>query len=90
MKEFPKFKVKDSEGTFYDADSVTMLEVASKLYGKMNEIITEFNALAEHVNSVIDQFNTTYKADQEAFESSMRQELQDFMDVVDMKIKGGG
>lgn len=90
MKEFPKFKVKDSEGAFYDADSVTMLEVASKLYGKMNEIITEFNALTEHVNSVIDQFNTSYKKDQEAFETSLRQEFQDFIDTVGMKLQGGG
>ena len=89
MKEFPKFKVKDTDSTFYDADSVTMLEVASKLYGKMNEIIVAFNDLSEFVNKSLLEFSVAHAEEVQTFETAMRQEFQDFIDTVDLKIQGG-
>lgn len=89
MNEFPKFKVKDTDGAFYDADSVTMLEVASKLYGKMNEIIVAFNDLSEFVNKSLLDFSVTHAEEHQAFETALRQEFQDFIDTVDLKLQGG-
>lgn len=90
MTEFPKIKVKDTASSFYDADSVTMLELASQLYGKMNEIITAFNALVDSVNKTVTEFTSGTDERLETFETALRQEFQDFIDVVDLKLKEGG
>lgn len=90
MTEFPKFKLKDNAPAFYDTDSVTILEVASKLYGKMNEIIQEFNNLSEALNEQMEAFKASEHQDIETFKVAIRQEFQDFIDTVDLKMKEGG
>lgn len=82
----PKWNLHGNRPSFYDADSVTILELASKLHGTMNEIISEFNKLVENVNKTMEEFKTSANKELETFETAMRQEFQDFIDVVDVKI----
>lgn len=81
----PKWHLHGNRPSFYDCDSVTLLELASKLHGAMNELITEYNNFVDDVNARITEFMSETNSDQEAFEVAMRQEFQDFIDVINMK-----
>lgn len=81
----PKWNLHGNRPTFYDADAVTMLELASILHGSMNTVIDEYNKLAESVNKTITDFTTGAIKDREEFETALRQEFQDFIDIVNLK-----
>lgn len=83
----PKWNLYGNKHSFYEADSVTLIELASQLTGTMNALIDEYNKFADSVNSQVAEFMESTEQDHEAFETALRQEFQDFMDVVDMKFK---
>lgn len=70
-----------------DSESASVIEMTYKLYNTMQELITEYNTFAENVNKQITDFETKYEGDIEIFTTSLRQEFQDFIDIVDLKIK---
>lgn len=82
----PKWHLHGNRPTFYDGDAVTMLELASTLHGSMNTVIDEYNKLADSVNRTITEFMESTDKDLEVFETAIRQEFQDFIDVVTLKI----
>lgn len=86
MKLLPIWVRPDTLPAFNDAESSTALEQTYKVYKAMNELITEYNAFAESVNKQIIDFVAKYNGDIEIFTTSLRQEFQDFIDVVDVKI----
>lgn len=71
---------------FNDLDSATAIEMVSKIYSKMNELIKEHNSFVDNVNKTIEDFKNSTTKDLEAFEVALRQEFQDFIDVIDTKI----
>lgn len=81
----PKWNLHNNRPTFYDTDSVTMLELAGRLHGAMNELITEYNGFVEQANHLITEFMQDQNQDREAFATALRQEFQDFIDVVNLK-----
>ena len=93
MKLLPKWIMQDTQPAIYDAESVTNLEAIAKLRAAMNELITQFNAFVEEVNAKVDNFIAETTQDQEVFETALRQEFQDFIDLVELKLEtatGGG
>ena len=83
----PKWNLHANRPTFYDTDSVTMLELAGRLHGSMNELITDYNSFVENVNKVITEFTNSTEKNNEVFETALRQEFQDFIDIINLKIK---
>lgn len=81
----PKWYLHKNRPTFYDMDAGTMLELASTLHGKMNEVIDDYNQHRENVNKIITDFITGQEKDREIFEKALRQEFQDFIDVINLK-----
>lgn len=82
----PKWNLHTNRATFYDTDSVTMLELAGRLHGAMNELITDYNQFAESINNQFTEFMNCHEGDLETFKVSIRQEFQDFIDAVDIKL----
>lgn len=82
----PKFIFADMQPAFYDKDSVTVLELVAKIHGKTNEIVKEYNSFSESVNERVTEFFNSNNEDFEAFKIGLRQEFQDFIDVIDLKI----
>lgn len=87
LKLLPRWVLQDTRPNFYDTESVTPIEMAGKLHGAMNELITEYNTFVDQWNEKITAFMTGSKDDLAIFESAMRQEFQDFIDTIDIKIK---
>ena len=85
MERLPKWNLHSNRPTFYDTDAVTMLELAANLHGAMNELIGEHNEHVENINKLVNDFITGQIKDREVFETALRQEFQDFIDVINIK-----
>lgn len=83
----PAWNLQPNRPTFYDTDSATMLELAAKMHAAFNEMVNDYNNFAVSVNNQMQMFIDSTEADQEAFQVGIRQEFQDFIDVINMKIK---
>ena len=87
MKELPHWGLRDKHPSIYDRESATAIEMVSKLYGKVNEIISNYNSFLERVEKRIDDFEDSNDKNYEVFTIGLRQEFQDFIDVVELKLK---
>lgn len=81
----PKWILNTPRPCFYDVESATTIEMVSRLHGKMNELIGDYNKFVDEVNKKITDFMNDTTADRVVFETAMRQEFQDFIDVVNVK-----
>lgn len=88
MPILPKITIRPTVPTFYNKDAVTMLELAGKIHGVVNEIITDYNNFSEQVNKQIATFTQETSEGYETFKTSLRQEFQDFIDAVTLEYKG--
>ena len=84
----PKWYLMPNRPSFYDTDSKTLLELASTLHETMNSLIEDYNNFVDSVNDHITEFTEQTTENQENFAIGMRQEFQDFIDVVELKIAG--
>ena len=86
MKLLPKWVLTGGLPASTDHESATCIEQTYKLYGAMQDLITDYNAFADKVNADILAHKEQYESDWETYQTSFRQEFQDFIDVVDLKI----
>ena len=81
-----KWNLRNTSPAFNDLESATTIEMVAKLHGKMNELIESYNSFVENVNKIVEDFKTSTTKDLKEFEVSLRQEFQDFIDVINLKI----
>ena len=81
----PRWNLQPNRPSFFDTDSATLLELASVLHSSMNNVIEEYNNLSDNVNNLIQNFVSDSNADYEVFRTAIRQEFQDFIDIIDIK-----
>lgn len=84
----PKWVLENSTPSFYDKDSVTVIQATAKLYAKMNELITDYLEFIKDLNEDNETFKANIDNEIELFKTSIRQEFQDFIDAVDLKLEG--
>ena len=86
MLNLPKWRLTNPFPSFLDSESGTAIEQTAKVYAAMQQLIDEYNAFVDSVTAQINEFTATTKADHEEFETALRQEFQDFIDTVDLKM----
>lgn len=86
MKLLPEWILTSGLPAFRDGESKTAIEQTYKLYQAMQQLIVEYNAFVEHVVEENRRFKEEYQSDIEIFTTEMRQEFQDFIDVVELKL----
>lgn len=87
MDLLPKWALVNHFPAIHDFESLTVLEQTARIYGAMNQLIGEYNTFADQINKSIEDFQTASEEDRNNFEIAMRQEFQDFIDIVDLRIK---
>lgn len=87
MQRLPKWMICDKFPAMYDLESATAIEQTAKVYGAMQTLIDEYNKFAERVNKIIDDFETYATKENEEFRVALRQEFQDFIDIINLKVK---
>ena len=86
MVQLPRWVLTNPIPAVLDTESVTAIEMVAKLYGAMPGLIDEYNAFAERTEKSVNDFMNDSNADREVFQIAMRQEFQDFIDVIDVKV----
>ena len=86
MNRLPHWVLTSKRPAFYDSESGSSIEQTAKVYGAMNELIDEYNKFVDNVNKNIDDFEKGIINDNEVFAVGLRQEFQDFIDVIELKM----
>ena len=86
IERLPVWVLTEGRPAFYDSESVTAIEMVAKLYGKMNELVENYNEFATQVNTEIDRFESGLTADFEDFKSCLQQLVLNYIESIDMKI----
>lgn len=83
----PKWVLPGTRPSFYDTESGSLQELVATLHGTVNNIISEYNKLEESVNKTVSDLLKTDKENHRVFETGIRQEFQDFINIVDLTVK---
>lgn len=85
MQLLPKWVLTNPLPSRYDMESGTATDMAAKVYGAMEELIKEYNSFADAWNTKMEEFTAQTEEQYNLFAMDMRQEFQDFIDVIDIK-----
>lgn len=86
MKLLPRWIFTKGLGAFYDGESATCMEQTFKVYEAMNSLITEYNEFVDTTNKTITDFVAESEQNFDEFAIGLRQEFQDFIDTIDLKV----
>lgn len=87
MIQLPYWHMTNSKPAFFDSESATAIEQTAKLYAAMQDLINEYNKFAETVNTHISELDEDTDEAITLFSLDIRQEFQDFINVIDLKTK---
>lgn len=87
ITQLPHWCITDLQPAFYDTDSLTAVEQTGKVYSKVRELVDAYNNFVDVINKHLTEFEEGTNKSIEVFEIEMRQEFQDFIDIVNLKIK---
>lgn len=88
ITQLPNWNLTNKYPSLYDTESVTVIEMVAKLYGKMQELISDYNKNFEEFTSTFEEFKKVINDNFNVFAVELRQEFQDFIDVIELKVKG--
>lgn len=79
--------LKPSRPSQFDGESFTVLEYVSKVSGKLNECITQFNDFFEQVIEYCSEYTNKTDIDNEDFKVGLNNRFLDFIKVIELKYK---
>lgn len=82
----PMWNLQPNRPCFYDSDSATMLELAAKMQAAFNRMVEDYNNFAKSINAQITTFIDSTTANQETFQGGIRQEFQNFIGDVNLRL----
>lgn len=88
LKLLPHWRISNITPAFYDTESATAIEMTAKIYAKVNELVADYNEFVDRINKEFNETVNSTNKDFELFRVSLRQEFQDFIDIVNIKYKG--
>lgn len=82
IKPLPKWVLTNEYPAFYDTESVTAIEMVAKLYGKMEDLITNYNEFVEEINKTMADFDDGIIADFDEFKNEVNEKLAEQDEVI--------
>lgn len=79
IKPLPKWVLTENYPAFYDTESVTAIEMVAKLYGSMQELITDYNEFVDEINQAIQDFENGIINDFNDFKELIQGIVDDFI-----------
>ena len=86
MEELPHWVLTDKHPAFNDKESLTAIEMVSRVYGKVQELIDEYNKYVAEVNKEIENFESGITTDYETFKANINKIMHDYIAMIDEKI----
>ena len=82
----PAWTLTDFQPAFYDSESATVLQQMAKVYAKMQELLSDYNAFVNEVNTTITDFQNGIIGDFECFKNCIIKTMNDYIETIDTKI----
>ena len=86
IKPLPNIALTDLQPAFYDVESVTAVQMVSKFYTYLQNIVDDYNSFANEVNQEIEKFENDTNANYEEFQNCIKQMILDYIESIDTKI----
>lgn len=86
IEPLPQWILTDLQPAFYDIESVTAVKMVAKLYGKMEQLINDYNYFVDQINKNIEDFEDGMISDFECFKNCIKKLVEDYIDSIDMII----
>lgn len=86
IARLPYWVLTEKHPAFYDSESKTAVEMVSKVYAKMQELVDEYNKFVDNINKEIENFESSTTNDQKCFEERMTKVIHDYIDYLDSKV----
>lgn len=86
IKPLPYWVVPDSFPAFYETEGATAIQMVAKLYGKVQEMIEDYNHFVDQINAAIQEFETSTNQTIEDFKNCITQIMNDYIETIDTKI----
>ena len=77
-----------NEPAFYDTKAKSYQELLANFHSKLNECVNEINTFTEHISKEMKEFKEDDVTSKEEHMRAIRQEFQDFINVIDLKVMG--
>lgn len=89
MKErislLPKWVLTGTNPAFYDMESATAVEQTAKVYAKVQELLNDYNAFADEINTKVTEFLDGNNPEQEAFKNYINETMHNYIIMLDSK-----
>ena len=86
IKLLPLWVLTNKRSAFYDSESGTALEQTARVYGKMQELIEDYNKFATEVNKAITDYATDLDSSFDCFKTCITDLVENYIKSIDMKI----
>ena len=86
MRFLPNWCLTNRHPAFHDVESMTAIEQTAKVYAAMNELIKEHNEFMENMETRLSDLLKNIEEDHDVYNVAMRQEFQDFINIIDLKV----
>lgn len=86
MNRLPTWNINNLQPAFNDLESATVLDMTSKLYKTMQNLIDEYNTFVNDINANIEAFESSTNKDIECFKNNITKICHDYIQTMDMKI----
>ena len=87
IKPLPHWCLTDLQPAFYDTESGTALQMVSRIYGKIEELIFNYNSYIDELNKYIFEFENGIITDFDEFKTAIENTINDFTQSIDLKIE---
>lgn len=86
IERLPHWNLVNNYPAFHDVESKTAIEMVARVYGKMNELVDDYNKYVDEINKAIDDFENGITADYETFTTNITKIVHDYIAMIDEKI----
>ena len=86
LKPLPPIALTNLQPAFYDVESVTAIEMVSKLYAYVQEMVNDYNSFITEINTEIENFENDTNHNIEEFKSCVQKLMNDYIESIDIKI----
>ena len=86
LQPLPPIALTNLQPAYYDVESVTAIEMVSKLYAYLQNLVNDYNSFVTEVNNNIDEFESGMTHDFECFRNCIIKTMNDYIESIDIKI----
>ena len=86
LKPLPDIALTNLQPAFYDVESVTAVQMVSKFYKYLQDMVDDYNLFANEVNEEITRFENDTNANYEEFTNCIKNMILNYIESIDTKI----